>query len=78
MVEYSDEQVGKRVVSQDGVEIGEVTAIDDGSLVVRVDVSDANEVIDHLKWDHGANQETHTLNDRYVSTIRDSSIRLRV
>ncbi|MFC7141157.1 hypothetical protein ACFQMA_15135 [Halosimplex aquaticum] len=78
MAEYSEEQVGKRVVSQEGEEIGEVTAIDDGSMVVRVTVGNNNDVVDHMGWDTRTNQETHTLNDRYVSNIRENAVRLRV
>ncbi|WP_123535577.1 hypothetical protein [Halosimplex salinum] len=78
MAEYTDEQVGKRVVAQSGEEIGEVVAIDEGSLVVEVQVGDGHDVVDHLGWDSGANQERHTLDDRYVSTIRENAVRLRV
>ncbi|WP_459193739.1 hypothetical protein [Halosimplex sp. J119] len=78
MAEYSEEQVGKRVVSQDGAEIGEVSGIDDGSLVVRVTVGNNNDVVDHLDWDVRTNREEHTLNDRYVSNVRENTIRLRV
>ena len=78
MAEYSEEQVGKRVVSQDGAEIGEVMAVDDGSLVVRVDVGATHDVVDHLGWDDVLNQETHTLDSYYVSTLRENAVRLRV
>lgn len=78
MADFSEEHRGKRVVAQNGTTVGEVTAVDDGDLVVTVDGEADRDVIDALDWDGPVNQETHTLNDRHVSNVGEKRIRLRV
>lgn len=78
MADYSEEQCGKRVVAQNGTVLGEVTAVENGSLQVRVGTDADPDVLSHLDWDGRTNQERHRLNDRYISTIRDDTIRLRI
>lgn len=78
MAEFTDDQIGKRVVAQNGNAIGEVTAVDDGSLRVTLSEDADREVVDHLGWEGVVNREVHTLNDRYISTVREDAVRLRV
>lgn len=78
MADYSDQQVGKRVVAQNGTTVGEVSDVDDGDLVVTVAPDVDRDVVDHLDWDGVVNRERHRLNDRYVSNVREQTVRLRV
>lgn len=78
MADFSDEQLGKRVVAQNGTTIGEVTDVRNGSLHVTVDGDADRDVIDELNWDGVVDQSTHELNDRHVTTVREDAIRLGV
>lgn len=78
MPDFTDEQVGKRVVDQNGIVVGKVTGIRDGSLLVTVDADADDQTIQELNWDGVVDQENHSLNDRHISTIREDTVRLRV
>ncbi|MFB6165311.1 MAG: hypothetical protein ABEJ31_09155 [Haloarculaceae archaeon] len=78
MAEFSDEQIGKRVVDQDGRPVGEVTDVRNGELWVRIDADADPDVIDDLDWDGVVNQETQRLNEHFVSTVRENTVRLNV
>ncbi len=78
MPEFSDKQLGKRVVAQSGNTVGEVTDVRDGTLWVTVD-EDANpDVVDELRWSGVVNRERERLNQRFIASIREDTIRLRV
>ena len=72
------DHVGKRVVAQSGNEVGTVSEVRDGTLRVEVGADADPDVLDQLGWDGVVNQEVHELEDRYVSTVTDQTIRLRV
>lgn len=78
MADFSEEQIGKRVVAQNGGTVGEVTDVRNGDLRVTVVAEADDDVVDELGWDGVVQQETHTLNDRYVSNVGEDAIRLRV
>jgi hypothetical protein len=78
MAEYSEAQLGKRVVAQNGTPVGEVTGVDDGTLLVTVDEDIDRDVVTDLNWDGVVNRETHRLNDRHISNVSEETIRLRV
>lgn len=74
----TDEHVGKRVVAQGGGTVGTVEEVRDGSLRVAVDPDADRDTLDELGWGAVVNQEVHALEDRFVSTITDETVRLRV
>lgn len=78
MAEFTDRHVGKRVVDQDGTQLGEVTGVENGRLRVTIVEGADRDTIDQLNWDYITNQETHRLNDRYVSNIDEDTVRLGV
>lgn len=78
MAEFSDDHIGKRVVDQGGTQLGEVTGVENGRLRVTLVEGADRETVDQLNWDYITNQETHRLNDRYISNIDEDEIRLRV
>ena len=73
-----EDHVGKRVVAQSGNQVGTVAAVDDGTLRVEVGPDADPDVLGQLNWDGTVNQEIHELEGRYVSTIGDDVVRLRV
>lgn len=75
MADYSDDHIGKRVVSQDGVEIGSVEDVRNGDLYVTLESSDAD--VPDFEWVGQVNQDLHRLPDQYVSNVRENTIRLR-
>jgi hypothetical protein len=72
------DDVGKRVVAQSGIQVGTVSEVRDGTLHVEVGPDADPDVLDQLGWDGVVNQEVHELEDRYVSTVTDETVRLRV
>lgn len=78
MADFSDSQVGKRVVAQSGTTVGEVTDVRDGGLYVAVDPDADPDVLDDLRWEGVVNRETHELDEKHVSKITEDTIRLRV
>ena len=78
VAEFTDEQVGKRVVDQDGVEVGTVTEVRDGSLYVEVAPDADRETLSNLRWDGTVNRDVYHLQSTFVSNVREDTIRLRV
>lgn len=76
--EFSEDQIGKRVVDQAGVEVGTVSDVRDGDLYVEVAADADRETLSNLRWDGAVNQEVHHLRSRFVSNVGDDVIRLRV
>ena len=76
--EFTDEQIGKRVVDQAGVEVGTVSDVRDGSLYVEVSPDADRETLSNLRWDGAVNQEVHHLRSRFVTNVDGETIRLRV
>lgn len=78
MVEFTEEQIGKRVVAQSGNEIGTVAGVDDDALRVEIGPDADDDVLAQLGWDGVVSQRVHDLERRYVSNVGDDVIRLRV
>lgn len=78
VAEFTEEQIGKRVVDQDGVEVGTVTEVRDGSLYVEVAPDADRETLSNLRWDGTVNRDVHHLQSEFVSNVREETIRLRV
>lgn len=78
MADFSEDQIGKRVIDQSGVEIGTVDDVRDGELYVEVSADDRNETVEQLGWEGPVNQELHHLRQQYVSNVTDETIRLTV
>lgn len=76
--EFTDEQVGKRVVSQDGGHVGTVDSVRDGSIYVEVAGDVDADLRKSLGWDGVVNREERELEGEFVSMITDDAIRLRV
>ncbi|WP_254545357.1 hypothetical protein [Halomarina pelagica] len=76
--DFSEKQVGKRVVSQTGEEIGTVSDVRGGDLHVTVEGDVDPDVLDELAWDGTVEQDTHHLPGRYVANVDEDTIRLRV
>lgn len=75
--EFTDEQVGKRVVAQSGATIGTVSSVRDGDIYVELTGDVENGLLSELGWGGAVNQEQLKLQDEYVSTVTDETIRLR-
>lgn len=81
MADYSNDQIGKQVVAQSGVEIGSVEDVRDGDMYVSVEsdaAADQDEAVSQIGWDGMVNQDVHRLPDQYVSNITETTVRLRV
>ena len=78
VAQFTDRQVGKRVVDQNGVEVGTVAEVRDGSLYVEVSPDADRETLSNLRWDGTVNQEVHRLRARFVADVTDETVRLRV
>ncbi|MFC7154114.1 hypothetical protein ACFQPA_01410 [Halomarina halobia] len=76
--DFSEEQVGKRVVSQTGEEIGTVRDVRGGDLHVTVEGDVDADLLDELGWDGTVEQDAHHLPGRYVANVDEDTIRLRV
>ena len=76
--QFTDKHVGKRVVDQNGVEIGTVNDVRNGDLYVEVGPDADAETLSELRWDGTVNQQVHHLRDRHVSNITDETVRLNV
>ena len=74
----ASEHVGKRVVAQNGTEVGTVREERDGTLYVAVGPDADTDVVDELGWGGVVHQRTHELDNRFISTITDETVRLRV
>ena len=78
MADYSEDHIGKRVVTQSGVEIGSVEDVRDGDMYVSVEPDADDEAIAELGWDGPVSQDVHHLRDQYVSDLTETTVRLRV
>ncbi|WP_101294556.1 hypothetical protein [Halegenticoccus soli] len=76
--EFSDEQVGKRVIDRRGNVIGTVSEVRDGELYVELGPDADRETLDDLGWGRIVNQEVHHLEARFVTDTTDETVRLRV
>lgn len=76
--DFTEKQVGKRVVAQNGSEVGTVVDIRDGNIYVEVSEDADRDVLDDLRWGGPVNREEHHLRQKHISTITDDTIRVRV
>ncbi|WP_227353788.1 hypothetical protein [Haladaptatus salinisoli] len=75
---FTDEQVGKRVVAADGTEVGVVDEVRNGSLYVEVGPDADPGTLDELRWDGVVHQSTHELQRQFVADVREDVVRLSV
>jgi hypothetical protein len=73
----TEDDVGKRVVTGDGEEVGRVVGFGDGSAHVDPDPELVDTVGTTLGWGEQSNEDTYRLNDEQVDTVTDDEIRLR-
>ncbi|WP_178917574.1 hypothetical protein [Natronomonas gomsonensis] len=78
VAQYTDKHLGKRVVDQNGVEVGIVEDVRNGDLYVEVGPDADSKTLSELNWDGTVNQGVHHLTDQYVSKITDTTVRLNV
>lgn len=75
---FSEKQVGKRVVDQKGVEVGTVRNVRNGEIYVEVGTDADPDTLDDLRWDGTVNQEAHELRQEHIGDIGEDVIRLSV
>lgn len=75
---FTDEQVGKRVVDQSGVEVGTVESVRNGDLYVEVGPDADEETLSNLRWDGTVHQQTEKLRHEHVGDVSEDVIRLNV
>ncbi|WP_440007756.1 hypothetical protein [Halomicrococcus sp. SG-WS-1] len=78
MADFTEKQVGKRVVAANGVQVGTVDDVRDGSLYVTVSSGADRDTLEDLEWEGVVNQEVHHLRHQYIGDITDETIRLSV
>ncbi len=78
MAEFTDKQLDKRVVGQNGSIIGTVADVRRGTLWVTIEPNADHETLKKLRWTGTVNQGTHELKDRFVGDVTPESIRLNV
>jgi hypothetical protein len=71
------DDVGKRVVTGSGEEVGRVVGVSCGSAHVNPHPGLVGTVRTTLGWEEQSNEDTDRLNDAQVDTITDEEIRLR-
>lgn len=74
---FSD-AVGKRVVAQNGTEVGSVVEVRDDGLFVEVSGEIEDETLSELRWEGVVNQERKLLDPKFISNITEETVRLRV
>ncbi|MGM0591136.1 MAG: hypothetical protein ACQETI_05800 [Halobacteriota archaeon] len=75
---FTDRQIGKRVVAQNGVEIGEVADVRNGSLYVSIGPDVDRDVTSELRWGGAVNQSMNKLQDTFIADITEDVVRLNV
>jgi hypothetical protein len=78
MAQFTESTIGKRVVDQQGIQVGTVDGVRDGTLYVEVGPDASAETVSELNWDGPVNREVHRLESQYVSTVTDDIVRLNV
>jgi hypothetical protein len=73
----TEDDVGKRVVTGSGEEVGRVVGFSGGSAHVNPDPELVDTVRTTLGWEDQSNEDTYRLNDEQVDTVTDDEIRLR-
>ncbi len=69
--DFSDEQAGKRVVADDGTDVGVVKEVRNGTLYVEIEADPNPDTIDELGWGGVVNQSVHELKHQFIGTITD-------
>ena len=75
---FTDKQVGKRVVDQKGIEVGTVAFVRDGDLHVEVSPDADEETLSELRWSGTVHQDTEKLRHEHVGDVGEDVIRLNV
>lgn len=76
--DFTDKQVGKRVVAANGIEVGVVKTVRNGTLYVEVGSNASGETPTELGWDGTVHQSGHELKRQFIADITDDAIRLSV
>ncbi|MFB6131450.1 MAG: hypothetical protein ABEJ28_11600 [Salinigranum sp.] len=76
--EFTEKEVGKRVVDQDGLEVGTVSGVRDGSMYVELSPDAPEDTLSELRWDGVVHQREHHLENQYVSNVSHDVVRLNV
>lgn len=77
-VNVTDDDVGKRIVSGSGDEVGRVAEVDVGFLYVDPDPGLADKIRATLGWREKHEEGTYRLESNQIDTITDDEIRLRI
>jgi hypothetical protein len=75
-IEFTDDDEGKRVLNQDGNEIGRITEVRGGTAYVDADPDMFDTIRSKLGWGD-AGEDSYPLEEDDVSEITDDAIRLR-
>ncbi len=75
-ISYTEDDVGKPVVNEDGTEIGTVTAVRHGTLYVDPDPGVFDEMKAKLGWED-VDDDSYPLQNDEVSMVTDDKIQLR-
>lgn len=78
VAQFTEKHVGKRVVDQNGLSVGTVSDVRNGTLYVEVGPDADPDTLSELGWDGTVNRQVHELPDPYVSNITDDTVRLNV
>lgn len=76
--DFTDKQVGKRVVAANGIEVGVVKTVRNGTLYVEVGSNASGETPTKLGWDGTVHQSVQELKRQFIADITDDAIRLSV
>jgi len=75
MTEFTDDDVGKRVVNANGDTIGLVSGVDSGSAYVDPDPGLTAKIRSRLGWDD-IDENDYALDSSHVDAVTDDEIRL--
>lgn len=78
VAQFTDSQVGKRVVDANGVQIGIVQDVREGDMLVEIGTDADPDTLSKLNWDGTVNREVHRLRDQHVADIDEDVVRLNV
>ncbi|WP_435154872.1 hypothetical protein [Haladaptatus sp. DFWS20] len=76
--DFTDKQVGKRVVAANGIEVGVVKTVRNGTRYVEVGSDVRGETTIELGWDGTVHHSVHELKRQFIADITDDTIRLSV
>lgn len=75
MVEFTDDDQGKSVVTADGEKIGMVSSVEGNRAYVDADPGITDQIKSALGWED-ADQDDYALSESQIDTVTDDEIRL--